>query len=826
MPLQPGDGQLPHLDFGREPDREPERRRRRGFGSAPPAPADRRQRGEVLVEETNEALSVTQQIREAAGIDPARLLVLEFESINFDVRDVFLDRFQANVVDESEEVAEDQTRMRTVVQFPTIQLLQDFVRQIELYRDQTGVLELLPPGLRKNLFDGLQTVRRIAPEDRMGMQLKSQGLPETEPFYLDVDLWHPGETNQLRTLLQQFRAFCDREGGRVTDEVCTESLSLLKVYCNRRLAERILDQDIVARVDLPPKVSETLARMFQQQDFPNLTLIPDDTDPLVCVVDSGVVSGHPLLTNWVIEEVDFDSGENTPTDLHGHGTAVAGLVVYGDVNRCLETGVWQPKVRICSAKVLRSERDPIDVDRPRAEFPEENRIEKTLEDVIRYFVEVHGLRVFNVSIGIDSDVYSGGRQFPCAEKLDELARELDIVIVVAAGNRYPEVPGGPRTRSQFQEAVRDQVLSSEHRICNPATAALSLTVGSIARTDGLPDRLRDSVPGARAGGPSPFTRTGPGYSFKATNASIKPELVDFGGNLALQTQGATTRWREDISLGEPTIQIEEGGRFVGAEFGTSFACPHVSHVAAFSQKALELTLGSAPSANLIRALVGSAAVVPPCGAEWLGDDGEMLRLAGYGVSALDLATWSKENCVRLVALDSVEEDRLHIYRFTLPEQFLMAPGRRGITVSLAFDPPVRSSRKEYLARTMWFDLLQGLTTDEVQRYKERVESGQAPRLPSGAEIDMLPKKTVVQWSTLQVRRHIWQRGLRLREASDGDASLHIVVGCQRRFKTGLLDSKQRYGLVVNLWHEGEGVRIYQALRTTIRVPAARIRIQR
>jgi hypothetical protein len=127
---------------------------------------------------------------------------------------------------------------------------------------------------------------------------------------------------------------------------------------------------------------------------------------------------------------------------------------------------------------------------------------------------------------------------------------------------------------------------------------------------------------------------------------------------------------------------------------------------------------------------------------------------------------------------------------------------------------------------MWFDLLQGLTTDEVQRYKERVESGQAPTLPGGAEIGMIPNKTVVQWSTLQVRRHVWQRGPRPRVASDGDASLHLVVGCQQRFKTGLLDTRQRYGLVVNLWHEGEEVRIYQALRTTIRVPAARIRIQR
>ena len=44
--------------------------------------------------------------------------------------------------------------------------------------------------------------------------------------------------------------------------------------------------------------------------------IPDD-GPLACVVDSGIVSGHPLLRDLVVDEEDFDSGEDTPVDREG-----------------------------------------------------------------------------------------------------------------------------------------------------------------------------------------------------------------------------------------------------------------------------------------------------------------------------------------------------------------------------------------------------------------------------------------------------------------------------------------------------------------------------
>jgi hypothetical protein len=693
---------------------------------------------------------------------------------------------------------------------------------------------LLPPKGREKFFDSLQQVRNVAAEDRTGKRLKTEGFPAAEPFFLDVDLWRPEDNRQAREVIGEFRTICEQNGSRVTDEVHTASLLLVKVRATRAFAEQLLGIDLVARVDLPPRVAAGYTRFFEDFPPPGEEEQPDETDPMLCVVDSGVVSGHPFLRNWVVAERDFDTGENTEVDQNGHGTSVAGLAAYGDIANCIETGQWRPKVRICSAKVLRNEENPIDPSRPRAVFPDQNRIEHTIENAIRHFHDEWGCRVFNLSVGDDLAPYEGGRQFPWAEKLDELARELDIVIVVAAGNRYPEVPEANGTVTDIQRAVRDQVLTKDHRICNPGTAAMAITVGSIARNDAMSVQLNgrtlsiaDAIPGAPRGGPSPFTRTGPGCSYRRDNQSIKPELADYGGNYALQRMGtAGLRWNDwHFLVGEPTIIREQEGRFIGSRTGTSFSCPHVSHASALAERSLEGMFGAPASANAIRALVASTAAMPDCGDEWLVDEETALRTVGYGQPSLDRIVWSSERSVQLVTEAELEEDKLHFYRIPVPPSFLSGKGRRGITVALAYDPPVRSSRKEYLARTMFVDVLQGLTTPEVALYRARFQgAGQPPSPPNGAALNFRPPSTIPQWSTLQVRRITWARPPRLRADTDGEQNLHVIVGCQRRFATGL-DARQRYGLVVHFWHSAQDVQIYQELRARIR-PPVRVRVQR
>lgn len=222
-------------------------------------------------------------------------------------------------------------QIRLLVQFPNANVLTQFQRELELYRTGSTARGVLPPGLRRNLFDALEGVDRFSSEDRRGNRLREEGLVEDkEEFYFDVDLWHPGRGVPLRDAINQFREAVSNGGGRVTDPPTTvaETLLLARVQGGRATLEALLEYDNVVRVDLPPRLESFEFSIFDQIDVPEaIDNLPNDA-PLACVIDSGVVAGHPLLSGLVIDERDFDSGENTTVDLTGHGTHVAGIVAY------------------------------------------------------------------------------------------------------------------------------------------------------------------------------------------------------------------------------------------------------------------------------------------------------------------------------------------------------------------------------------------------------------------------------------------------------------------------------------------------------------------
>lgn len=193
------------------------------------------------------------------------------------------------------------------------------------------------------------------------------------------------------------------------------------------------------------------------------------------------------------------------------------------------------------------------------------------------------------------------------------------------------------------------------------------------------------------------------------------------------------RWVDHPALGEPSLQRDFTTRAVRMFFGTSYAAPRVTHAAAVAQAALREALGQEPSANLIRATVGAAASIPDAPRGWYSDEDARCRMLGYGRPEIDRLPWSVENDSRLVAMDEVEENRFHLYRIPMPHDFLAVAGHRGITIALAYDPPIRGSRKEYMARTMFFEPLVALTVEETQAMLSRFDGGrdEEPRVPPG-----------------------------------------------------------------------------------------------
>jgi len=736
---------------------------------------------------------------------------------------------------------------RLLVQFPDQATLERFAAELRHYQQEDTRGHLLTRNQRRAVFDALQKVGKISPEDKKGRLLRERGHPPDQAvFYVDVDLWHPGSPDAAGMVRSEFTTVVENAGGVVTDQPTTvaDSLLLARVKGSVRTLDALLSYEQVARVDLPPKPPEWSCTIFDEVEPPPLPVGFQPDAPLACVVDSGIVAGHPLLAGVVMDERDFDSGEGNAVDNVGHGTHVGGIVVYGDIRRCLEANQWVPKVRLLSAKVMKrveARSSGGHVWAVQAGFADEKRVETQLREAITSFATEYGCRVFNLSLGTDTTVHDQPRQLPWACLLDSLARELDIVIVVSAGNvSIPEIPPA-RTTDEFQEKMRDRLAQPAHAIADPASAACALTVGAMARTDvswaaSQTPGQRPPLVGAPVNGPSPFTRTGVlDGTGSGVRRSAKPEVVAYGGNYCLAVGGSS--WNQtDPLLGEPSLRFNyQGRRLLSVACGTSVAAPYVTHTCALVSAELQRIseTGTAPSANLVRALAVHSADLPPDALRWLESSGGTpaeaerlrLRLTGFGIPDPVRATRSTDNRAVLVAEDRLGENRVHMYALDLPDEFLTRSGSKKIQVALAYDPPVRATRKDYLARTMWFRLYRGLATRSIVDAVSKAQgSGAQPKIAAKYIAKSRPPCTLLQWSTVQsaVFEAQQQRALDYRVGPGGPCRWHVVVGCVGRFGVND-DGIQRYALVVSLEHSDEQVRLYQEVRQRISAVRARLR---
>jgi Subtilase family len=740
--------------------------------------------------------------------------------------------------------ASKQNLYKLIVQFSSIENQEQFLIEAGLYSSGNMRNSLLTAIQRASLFDALEDVHRISPDDKIGPRLRqSFDSLNDEPFFFDVDLWYPGEAVNLALYKQSFRESVQSLGGRVPGgpQEIAKSLLVAKLYGDKQVLSKVIDLEMVSWVDLPPQIDFDLFEGLANAVVPpDLTKTSLEDLPMAAVIDSGVVSAHPFLAGLVIDAIDFRSGEGTPADLNGHGTQVAGVVVYGDLTENLSNGHWQPHVRIISGKVLRNDQSGFGNG---AVFAEDQRASTQISNAIRHINAEYGCRVFNISINENTRLYNGGRQAEWALMLDELARELNVVIVVSAGNAFPDVPSA-QSRAGLATALLAHQATEKHAIADPASGANVLTVGSIARRDTphIIQYLNQTEPSpivpVSPNMPSPFTRIGH-LSDKGSGLvkQLKPELVSYGGNHSLSSRvGMQPRWNHnDRNLTEVLLNHNyQSGQLLVTGWGTSFAAPYVTHICARVEHQLTNLLrgsGKIPSANLIRAVTVHSASVPSTTHSALsqgneGSKGYRLarRFVGYGRPSIEKALFSENNRVLLIADDSIISGKFHIYEIELPENFVRNSGRRKIKATLAFDPPVRNTRKAYVAKTIWMNMCRGLTIADIERIRSTSGSGKTS-FDSNQIIKMTPGPEMLSWSTVQSNIFETNR-VQIFESckyDDGKYRVHLIVGCESEFP-GYDDELQRYGLVVSLEHEDAQISLYQEVQTKL-VNRQRVRMR-
>jgi len=541
----------------------------------------------------------------------------------------------------------------------------------------------------------LQSVDRWSPEDRTGWALGQEGFPDQAPFVLDTELW-PLEDRQAKRarLWEAFETWLNEYNIGLVDSVKQPGLSLFRVRCNHQQADAILQHRDVRTVDLPPKYGLDLSLLRPDiKDFPKI-LSPPENAPGLVILDSGLTTGHPFLAPAVSDAQSFLPGKDA-TDGHGHGTLVAGLSLYGDIETALQTGELTPRLRIFSGRI----------------FDENNEnttgfVEKQIDEAVRYFYGSYGCRIFNLSFGDIRKPYLGGHIKGLSYVLDTLSRELEVLFIVSAGN----VPGSQKNGLEWKNGYPGYMIEDTWAIVEPAPALNVITVGSLARHDETTNSQRYSedpaeVPIARHNQPSPFSRHG-----HSIGGAIKPDLMSYGGNWAVNTRARANFLVPNSGLGELSTSREfGGGRLLADESGTSMAAPHVAHLAT-----LILSEYTEANRDIVRALLVSHAAIPESSEALFGDKGMLRKVCGYGQVDSRALFRSLENEVTMVATGQIPNKSHHFYEIPIPEDFLSNGRRlREISIGMSYTPYVRSTRVSYKASRIDFRLVTAPDLDRV-----------------------------------------------------------------------------------------------------------------
>lgn len=764
----------PHLPLQRE---EPITEKRPGNYPPPMPPADPAAHGRALGLQLQETIQQTEQ--DIGGFDDRKLF-------RFQVNKGFNPDELKKISGEIEFVSQEEDEI--VVAFVSQSALQSFEARLASIAQGESITN-------KQVYYALQGMSSWTPDDRTGWSLKQEGFPQSDTFLLDLELWPIEDNAKERQLLcSKFESWLKEKGIEFPDSVKQPGLTIYRVRCERTQAEQLLHHRDIRIVDLPPRLGVNIKHLgLDIQQFP-ITALPQPTAPGVVVLDSGLATGHPLLGPAVGDAQSFLPG-HIAADESGHGTHVAGIALYGDVTNSIGAGSFIPELRLFSGRILDKDNE------------NNGLVENHIDTAVRYFVDQYNCRIFNLSFGDSRKPYLGGHVRGLAYTLDRLSRELGVLFVVSAGNVLPSQLNGLTWKQDYPQYL----VNDEWSIIDPATALNALTIGSLARWEASLNAQRyrhdpAELPIAKAKQPSPFTRHGP-----TVGGAIKPELVAFGGNWVLNARGGTYNIH-DQGLGELSTNLDFAqGRLLGLKCGTSFAAPHITHLAGKI-----LSEHPKASANLLRALLVTHAALPDSSAKIFDDIDSVRKILGYGNVDARALLKSLEDEVTLIAEGHIENKRHHFYELLLPDDFILSGKRiREITVSLAHTPPVRSTRVNYKATRLDYRLIAAIDLEHaVKMFNKATSKEDHKNIPelSGASVSwQLRSKGSVQSATWQFKVLSSNSKLRTQKL--------FVVVTRNDYPWGELVTKtaEEYSLVVCLRdRENQQAKLYTQIQNRLK----------
>jgi hypothetical protein len=546
---------------------------------------------------------------------------------------------------------------------------------------------------------------------------------------------------------------------------------------------------------------------------------PSGDYPVVCLLDTGVDVGHPLLERGLQNEDShaYDEANWGADDHHGHGTEMAGIALYGENldHLLFADGPFELRHGLESVKIL-----------PRVgSNPKELWGEITLAAAAR--VETHnGSRRRDFCLTVTSGQCPEGRPTSWSGAIDQLC----------AGAEEEDRPARLVFVSSGNANVGDGYVypDSNHTDClqDPSQAWNAVTVGAYTERTLIQEAdCRDWEVIAPAGDMSPSNTTSIPWLKQWPS---KPDLVLEGGNMAWDPATGGADPLESLSL-LTTRRRQDGAGLLAWTGDTSAA------TAAAARMGI-LILADYPElwSETIRALlVHSGRWTPAMEAQFADLPprervDRILQCYGFGVPGLDRALYSLRHQLTLVVQETIQPfclDRskgkkeakscqMHLHRIPWPAEVLASLGevevRMRVTLSYFIEPKPgqrgQSRRYRYASHGLRFDVKTAAESEEEFLARiNRALRDEEEELPSSQSDS--PKWRIGPRSRGRGSIHsdVWVGSAADLAAKDAIA-IYPVIGWWRDPKRlDRLERSVRYALVVSIESDAAEVEVEGAV---------------
>jgi subtilisin family serine protease len=472
------------------------------------------------------------------------------------------------------------------------------------------------------------------------------------------------------------------------------------------------------------------------KDLKRRTSPPPADAPAVCVLDTGVTRGHPLLEDAIapgdVTAVDPTWGtadDGGGSHCAGHGTQMAGLVLYGDlVPHLASSAPVLLRHRVESVKILppasKGTNDPAlygaitaeAVARPEVTAPRRRRsfsLAVTTKDNRDAGEPTSWSAALDaLAVGRSFDVSTHGLVY-----LDQAEPRARRLFVVTAGNvDESKLEAGHLERSDV-EPVHD-----------PAQAWNVLTVGAFTEKAVIHDPDLDGwFALARPGELSPWSTTSVAF---APIWPIKPDLVFEGGNVGIN--GASI----DFPIPELCLlstYFRPAAKPLVLSWATSAAAAQVARMAALVQAEYPEFWPETIRALLVQASRWTRVMDDRLADKTRRREREALvRRYGFGVPSLDRVLRSADDALTLVVQSTIHPfsegkmREMHLHRLSWPKDVLeelgSTPVRLRVTLSYFIEPnPGRRGwkrRHRYASHGLRFDVKS--PTESMTEFRKRL----------------------------------------------------------------------------------------------------------